>query len=159
MRTYITLCFLFVVAFANAQAPAIQWQKSLGGSNNDYAYAIRQTTDGGYIVAGYSSSNDGDVTGNHGGLDYWVVKLNSTGNIEWQKSLGGSSNDKAYAIQQTADGGYIVAGFSYSIDGDVTGNHGAFDYWVVKLNSTGNIEWQKSLGRSEERRVGKECCR
>ena len=73
MRTYITLCFLFVVAFANAQAPAIQWQKSLGGSNNDYAYAIRQTTDGGYIVAGYSFSNDGDVTGNHGGYDYWIV--------------------------------------------------------------------------------------
>ena len=119
---------------------------------NDYAYSIWQTTDGGYIITGSSSSNDGDVTGHHGTTnyhDYWVVKLNPTGTIEWQKSLGGTMNDGAESIQQTTDGGYIVAGESFSNDGDITGHHGTTDdgdYWVVKLNSSGTVEWQKSLG-------------
>jgi len=60
--------------------PSIEWQKSLGGSSTDYARSIQQTSDGGYIVAGYSASMDGDVTGNHGG-DIWIVKLNSAGSI------------------------------------------------------------------------------
>ena len=127
---------------------SIEWQRSLGGSSSDWAYSIRQTFDGGYIVAGYSFSNDGDVSGNHGYVDYWVVKLNSVGEIEWQKSLGGSDEDKAYSIYQTSDSGYIVSGCSESNDGDVSGNHGAYDYWVVKLNSSGSIEWQRSLGGS-----------
>ncbi len=133
---------------------ALQWQKSLGGSEYDVANSIQQTNDGGYIVAGYSNSNDGDVSG-HQGLtfvaDYWVVKLNSSGNIQWQKSLGGWANDFAYSIKQTSDGGFIVAGSSESTDGDVSGNHGggAPDFWVVKLNSSGNIQWQKSLGGND----------
>ena len=126
----------------------IEWEKSLGGSDHDFGNSIQQTTDGGYIVAGSSSSNDGDVTGYHGRSDYWIVKLDSTGNIEWQKSLGGSDDDEAYSIQQTTDGGYIVAGGSWSNDGDVTGNHGNVDFWIVKLDITGNIQWQKSLGSS-----------
>ena len=124
----------------------IDWQKCLGGTGNETANSIQQTADGGYIVAGQASSNDGDVTGNHGGADYWVVKLDSTGTIDWQKCLGGSGWEIAYSIQKTADGGYIVAGQASSINGDVTGNHGIFDYWVVKLDSTGAIDWQKSLG-------------
>ena len=150
-KLYILLATLFALNFAKAQ-PSTQWQKSLGGTNNDQAYSIQQTTDGGYIVAGWSSSIDGDVTGNHGGNDYWVVKLNSSGTIAWQKSFGGSNDDYAYSIQQTNDGGYIVAGWSRSNDGDVTGHYGTtnyYDYWVVKLNSTGTIEWQKSLGGSD----------
>jgi len=126
----------------------IMWQKSYGGSSADYAESIKQTTDGGYIIAGFSESTDGDVTENYGYADYWIVKLNSTGNIMWQKSYGGSSRDEAFSIQQTSDGGYIVAGYSESTDGDVTGNYSEYDYWVVKLNSTGNIMWQKCLGGS-----------
>ncbi|GHV33488.1 hypothetical protein FACS1894187_01890 [Synergistales bacterium] len=116
-------------------APNILWQKSLGGSGNDYAQSIQQTSDGGYIVAGWSDSRDGDVTGNHSrfSYDYWIVKLNSTGGIVWQKSLGGSSYDAAYSTQQTSDGGYIVAGSSTSNNDDVSGNHGYYDYWIVKL--------------------------
>ncbi len=126
----------------------IQWQKSLGGTGTENPYSIEQTTDGGYIVAGSSTSNNGDVTGNHGSTDYWVVKLKSTGTIQWQKSLGGSGAEKAYSIQQTADDGYIVAGYSESNEGDVSGNHGNSDIWVVKLDSTGSLKWQKSLGGS-----------
>ena len=127
----------------------IVWQKCLGGSNRDCAYSIQQTSDGGFIVAGVSSSNDGDVSGYHGNADYWVVKLNSSGDIIWQKCLGGSHGDVAYSIQKTSDGGFIVAGFSKSNDGDVSGHHGSTlypDYWVVKLDSSGGIVWQKCLG-------------
>jgi hypothetical protein len=124
----------------------IEWQKTLGGTNGDYAISIQQTNDGGYIVSGYSSSTDGDVSGNHGGNDSWVVKLTSLGTIQWQKSIGGTWSDYATSIQQTNDGGYIVAGQSDSNDGDVSGNHGSGDYWLVKLTSIGIIEWQKTLG-------------
>ncbi len=126
-----------------------QWQKTFGGSGDDRPSAIRQTSDGGYIVAGSSTSNNGDVSGNHGQADYWIVKLNADGTIKWQKSLGGSRSDTASDIQQTSDGGYIVAGSSYSNDGDVSGHHdnpNTSDFWIVKLNSDGVIQWQKSLG-------------
>ena len=129
-------------------AGSLLWQKSLGGSSYEYANAIKQTSDSGYIVAGYSASSDGDVSANHGEEDYWIVKLDQDGNIIWEKSLGGSSYDEAYDVQQTSDGGYIVVGASRSSDGDVTGNHGWLDYWIVKLDSSGNITWEKSFGGS-----------
>ncbi len=131
----------------------IQWQKTYGGSSLDLATSIQQTTDGGYIIAGYSDSNDGDVTGNNGDYDYWIVKIDEFGAIQWQKSLGGSGEDRAESIQQTTDGGYILAGYSNSNDGDVTGNHGYFDYWIVKLEENGTIQWQKSLGGGGEDRA------
>lgn len=127
---------------------AIQWQKCLGGSGDDRATDIQQTSDGGFIVAGQSDSNNGDVSGNPGSSDYWIVKLNSSGDLDWQRSLGGAGFDAARSVQQTLDGGYIVAGSSDSNDGDVSGNNGATDYWVVKLNNAGTIEWQKSFGGS-----------
>jgi len=129
---------------------SIVWQKCLGGSGDDAAISIQQTSDGGFILAGWTDSNDGDVSGSHGDYDYWVVKLNSSGNIVWQKCLGGSGDDAAISVQQTSDGGFIVAGWAESNDGDVSGNHGDYDYWVVKLNSSGNIVWQKCLGGSNE---------
>ena len=131
----------------------LDWQKSLGGSDLDLSWSIQQTNDGGYIIAGFSESNDGDVSGNHGKSDYWIVKLTSTGELDWQKSLGGSDRDESYSIEQTNDGGYIIAGCSESNDGDVSGNHGDYDYWIVKLTSTGEIDWQKSLGGSDLERA------
>ena len=129
------------------------WQKCLGGTGDDTSWGgVQQTSDGGYIVAGWSNSNDGDVSGNHGDYDIWVVKLDSGGNLVWQKSLGGSLNDRISGdgIQQTPDGGYIVTGYTTSNDGDVSGNHGSFDIWIVKLNSGGNLVWQKCLGGTGE---------
>ncbi|MBK7386539.1 MAG: hypothetical protein IPI63_07370 [Methanothrix sp.] len=131
---------------------AIQWQKCLGGSDDDTAESIRMTVDGGFIVTGTTYSHDGDVTGKHNpgsrNPDFWVVKLNSDGAIQWQKCLGGSDYDWGYSGQQTADGGYIFCGNTFSDDGDVIENHGASDSWVVKLNSVGVIQWQRSLGGS-----------
>ena len=140
-----TLLLFFATLYMTAQ-PGIDWQKSLGGSLADAANEIVQTTDGGYILVGYSKSDDGDVTTNQGDADYWVVKLDSSGTIDWQKSYGGSDEDIASSIQQTTDGGYIVAGTSKSINGDVTGNHGSKDYWVLKLSAIGNIVWEQSYG-------------
>jgi hypothetical protein len=131
-----------------AQAPHIQWQKCLGGTGFDMANYIVQTSDSGYIVAGSSASANGDVTFNHGGYDFWVAKLTGTGSITWQRSYGGSLGDNANFIQQTTDGGYIVAGVARSGDGDLTGNHGTIDYWVLKLTSTGSIAWQHNYGGS-----------
>jgi hypothetical protein len=128
----------------------LEWQRSHGGSAEDIAYGVEQTSEGGYIVCGESSSIDGNVTGNHGSSDYWVIKLNFDGKIEWQKSLGGGSIDRANDILQSRDGGYIALGQTYSNNGDVTGNHGYNDYWVVRLSETGELEWQKALGGSNE---------
>lgn len=124
----------------------IEWQKCLGGSSTDEAICIKQTSDGGYIVACNTGSNNGDVTVFYGVLDYWIVKLSGTGVIQWQKSFGGSDNEQIYSIRQTADGGYIASGQSKSNNGDVTGNHGNFDYWIIKISTTGTLQWQKSLG-------------
>jgi hypothetical protein len=137
----------FWVVKLNSQG-GLDWQKAHGGSYEEVGRFIIQTNEGGYIAAGSTASNDGEVSGNNGGMDYWVVKMTSSGDIEWQKALGGTDDDEAMYIQQTADQGYVVGGFSYSNDGDVTGNHGDLDYWIVKLTGSGDMEWQKSLGGS-----------
>src|SRR5690349_16535212 len=131
-----------------------QWDKTLGGSGNDYCTAIVQTTDGGYIAGGWSASGkSGDKTENSRGFDdYWIVKLDANGNIQWDKTIGGNGNDELYALQQTGDGGYIVGGVSTS---DKSGEKSedrrgpstiAGDYWIVKLDSDGNIQWDKTIG-------------
>jgi hypothetical protein len=125
----------------------VEWQKNFGGSKHEFARAIRQTEDGGYIVAGRTDSNDRDVTGNHGDFDCWIIKLTADGDLMWQKTLGGGNGDEARDVQRTSDGGYIVVGATNSIDGDVTNTHGLHDdFWIVKLNNNGDIEWQKTLG-------------
>jgi len=127
------------------------WQKCLGGSNDEICFSVRSTNDGGCIATGHSFSNDGDVSGNKGSSDYWLVKLSNTGSLQWQKCLGGTQSDQARSIVLTVDGGYIVAGMSSSNNNDVSGNHsgpagGSSDFWVVKINSVGVIQWQKCYG-------------
>ncbi len=132
----------------------ITWQQLLGGSSFDNASDIQQTADGGYIIAGSStSSQSGDVTGvNNGNGDIWIVKLDAAGNKQWDKLMGGSEGEGVNAIRQTADGGYIVAGYSNTPQpgGDITGtNHSSFftdDYWIIKLDASGNKVWDKLFG-------------
>ena len=131
-------------------APKIIWQKTYGGSGAESAKAIATTPDGGYIVVGLTGSKDGDVSGNHGTNDFWVVKLDRDGNIIWQRTLGGSNLDLAQDVAVTPDGGYIVVGWTRSNDGDVSGNHGMDDVWVVKLDKDGNVIWKKTYGGSDE---------
>lgn len=126
----------------------LKWEKSLGGTGDDNTFSISPTLDGGYVLGAYSLSNDGNVTGNNGLYDFWAVKIDSIGNLKWQNSLGGSGIDQAYSMQQTSDGGYIVAGVSESINGDVTGNHGNTDLWVVKLSTLTNVRDGKNSANS-----------
>ncbi len=130
----------------------ILWQKSIGGSGSDLLVTLRQTTDGGYIVGGSSISNlSGDKTENsNGAYDYWILKLNATGNIVWQNTIGGSDMDALSDVIQTSDGGYLIGGYSSSgITGDKTeANLGSDDYWILKLDDLGNITWQNTIGGS-----------
>jgi hypothetical protein len=127
----------------------ILWQHCYGGSLEDDATRIVATSDGGYLFAARSYSNDGDVTGHHGsttGSDYWVVKIDSVGNIQWEKSYGGTGNDAPFGLTRTDDNGYVLCGDCTSNDGDVTGNHGGSDIWVMKINDTGKLLWENSFG-------------
>ncbi len=129
------------------------WNKIYGGSDGDYVQSIIQTIDGGYLVIGVTKSNDGDVTINHGGYDIWICKLDTEGNLIWEKSYGGSNGDGVGAensLIQTNDGGYIFIGYTKSEDGDISLNHGGYDAWLVKINSMGAIEFEKTYGGSED---------
>ena len=113
----------------------LEWQKAIGGEKMDKAFSIQQTSDGGYVIGGYTESFGA------GSYDLWIIKLRSNGDIEWQKTYGGQDcecMDEGDSIQQTADGGYVVAGTTCSF-GDEYG-----DFWVLKLNAQGDIEWQKA---------------
>src|SRR4030095_5630743 len=129
---------------------AIQWQNTIGGSDDDGLVSLKQTADGGYILGGYSKSNiSGDKTENSMGIsDYWIIKTDASGNIQWQNDIGGNDVDALNSIQQTVDGGYIMGGFSWSnISGDKAENcMGISDYWIIKTNSTGVIQWQNTIG-------------
>jgi hypothetical protein len=125
-----------------ANVPTVEWQKTIGGNDTTAINSVQQTTDGGYILAGYKVNSPN-------GNDYWIAKLNSNANIEWEKTYGGSGQDGAKTIQQTTDGGYIVVGHTKSVNGDISNNHGSTDIWLLKLNSNGSLNWQKTYGGSD----------
>ena len=114
------------------------WDVTYGGYYDDFVTAIQQTTDGGYIVAGYTESFDTFFK------DLWILKLDEDGNVIWQKTYGGGSADNAFSVNQTSDGGYVVAGST------ATYGAGYDDIWVLKLDSSGNITWQKAYGGSDQ---------
>lgn len=136
----------------------VEWQKTYGGPPRTpkpfdasvYASNIIQTSDSNYLVMGSMASDGGDVVGAHGANDIWVLKLDATGNIIWQKSLGGSANELTISggsIGELLDGNYLIHTTTLSVDGDVIYPLGMQDSWVVKLDATtGNILWEKSLG-------------
>jgi len=125
----------------------IDWIKTYGGSSDEDAVSIVKSNDGGFMVLGYTKSTDGDVTGKTtSDIDYWLLKLDPDGNKIWDRTYGGSNDDRATNISKTSDGGYIISGFTASTDGDVTENAGFHDYWIVKITSNGDIQWEKSFG-------------
>jgi hypothetical protein len=129
------------------------WDKTFGGSETDVLIALQQTQDGGYILGGYSFSGvSGDKTeSSRGSFDYWVVKLDAAGNKQWDKTYGGAFTDYGTSLLQTQDGGYMLGGYSFSsISGDKTeSSRGNADYWVVKLDTAGNKQWDKTYGGNE----------
>ncbi len=126
------------------------WDKDFGGSLSDYLSSIIQTKDGGYLLGGISSSGiSGDKTqASWGQEDYWIIKTDALGNKQWDKDFGGTNFDRLHSLRQTSDGGYILGGDSFSgISGDKTeSSRGSDDYWIVKIDSLGNKEWDKSFG-------------
>ena len=142
--TYLFFHFAELACFS--QTPTIQWQKSFGGSLYDKAETMVELRDGGYVIGGNSQSNDHDLTVNLGFYDCWVIKLNNSGNLVWKKSFGGSGYDYLKTVIQTPDNGILCIGETNSTNGNVTNYFGQIDFWVIKLNSNGNIEWQKNYG-------------
>lgn len=150
------IAFLFATTGANhavAQAaiPPKQWSLNYGGSNVDVPFTIKFTSDGGTIVAGYTTSKDGDVSPqpNRDYWDLWILKLDRCGTIQWEKTFGGTGYESARDIAQTSDGGYIVLGETNSTDGGVVAGYGGTkDIWLLKITATGALQWQKRYGGS-----------
>lgn len=152
MKNYIIIAlFSFLsTVFLYGQDPQIEWQNTIGGEDNDVLYSVVQTLDGGYILGGESESNiSGDKTENAVGYtDYWVVKIDASGNVEWEKTIGGLGHERLRSVFQASNGDYIIGGYSNSnIGGDKTeDSNGQSDYWVLRLDTFGNIIWQNTIG-------------
>jgi len=119
----------------------LQWAKTFGGSSYEDAYSVRQTSDGGYIVAGYT------ISFGAGSEDVFLLKTDASGNLQWARTFGGSSWDVAYSVQQTSDGGYIVAGYTYSFGA------GDADVFLLKTDASGNLQWARTFGGSYDERA------
>lgn len=152
MRLIIVFIFFSSI---QASGQAINWALCFGGTGVDGVYRSIKTSDNGSLIVGSTSSNDGDVSGNHlfyntstnmyePSVDVWLIKLDSTGNLQWEKCYGGSGYDVGTSLVETTDG-YAVVAASTSSDGDITFTHGG-DYWVFKIDYSGNINWQKCYG-------------
>ncbi len=123
--------------------------KNYGGSKNDVGQSIVATSDGGFVVLGYTQSSDGDITNkNNDSFDYWLLKFDQNANLLWNKTYGGSSDDRGRDIIQMSDGGFAILGYSASSDGNTSTNNGLRDFWLAKTDAQGNLLWQKSYGFS-----------
>jgi hypothetical protein len=132
-----------------------EWQKTYGGSGHDDLVSILQTRDGGYILGGSSSSGIGydksDI--NIGNSDYWIIKVDNKGTIEWQKTFGGIYSEFLRSIQLTHDGGYIIGGYSNSPESGnkfAANNGEGGDYWILKLDTQGEVLWQQTIGGDKD---------
>jgi len=119
----------------------VQWAKAYGGSGDDHAFSVRQTSDGGYIVAGYTRSFGA------GNWDIFLIKTDANGNVQWAKTYGGSGDDHAFSVRQTSDGGYIVAGYTRSFGAS------NWDIFLIKTDANGNVQWAKTYGGSNEEKA------
>ncbi|MCB0598935.1 MAG: gliding motility-associated C-terminal domain-containing protein [Lewinellaceae bacterium] len=155
MKQQITL-FLFILTtfqgFAQnyENCPAIEWQACHGGSSIDGATVVIPTADGGYFAAGWSRSDDFDLTGNQGESDFLLLKLTADGTLQWARSYGGQGADFAWDALQTGDGGFLIAGMADEAGGDVTANLGQTDAWLIKVDENGNLLWEKTFGTPQQ---------
>jgi hypothetical protein len=120
----------------DANGGALAWNKTYGGTNDEGAYPLVQTVDGGYALAGFTRSYGA------GGWDVWLVKTDSSGNMQWSKTYGGTGDEGAYSMVQTTDGGYALAGSTNSYGA------GSNDFWLVKTDGAGNPQWTKTYGET-----------
>jgi hypothetical protein len=116
----------------------LQWTKTIGGPASETGFSLIQTSDGGYIIAGFTSSFGAGET------DIYLVKLDANGNLQWTKTIGGKKEDVGFSLIQTSDGGYAIAGGTSSFGA------GKWDVYVVKLGANGNLQWTKTIGAKNE---------
>jgi hypothetical protein len=136
----------------------VLWQKSYGGTGSDVPYSVVEASDNGYVLAGYSDSNNGNIIGNKGLGDFCVIKVDINGNFLWQKNYGGSGYEYCSGIEKAQDGGYVMVGTTSSSDGDIVNKYGnssgytndADDAWVIKIDASGNKVWAKILGGTRQ---------
>ena len=126
----------------------LEWSKTFGEIDYEQMNDVQQTTNGEYLITGHTHSDDGNITNNHSNTDLWIIKLQANGNLQWQKTYGGSNNDYANCIQKANDGHYIIAGSTYSSNGDITNSHGGEDAWVIKIDDLGDILQQTTVGKN-----------
>jgi len=115
----------------------MEWNQTYGGTGWDRASCVVETSDGRYILSGYTASFGA------GGTDFWLIKTDSSGKIEWNKTYGGTMDDGAISIVETSDGGYALAGDTESF------GVGLCDYWLIKTDSLGNMEWNQTYGGTD----------
>ncbi len=133
----------------------IIWTKTYGFEGDEEGLSVIETKEGGLLVCGYIDVTASGGKGNdlmmrqHGVGDIWALKLDENGNLEWRRYFGGSNNDRAYDVVQSADDGFLIAGTSESEDFDISKPNGSYDYWLVKLSKAGKLLWEKSYGGSE----------
>jgi len=126
-----------VALSASSAPPPTEWNKTYGGTGDDWAGSVVQTSDGGFVMAGGTDSFGA------GDYDFWLVKTDAEGNMEWNKTYGGTDIDTARSVIQTGDGGYAIAGQTMSFGA------GGRDFWLVKTDAEGNMEWNKTYGGGE----------
>jgi hypothetical protein len=149
MKKHICLILLLITSIlAISQSVNIEWQQCYGGTDADNGKSIKMLDNGHLITLSSTQSNDIDVSFNHGDFDFWLFRTDELGNLLWEKSFGGSAEDIPVEVMLSPDGGFILFGETWSNDGDVSGNHGGADYWLLKTDSVGNILWQRCLGSS-----------
>ncbi|MFH2095970.1 MAG: T9SS type A sorting domain-containing protein [Bacteroidota bacterium] len=124
------------------------WTKCFGGSDNEWGNRIFPKNANSYIITGSSCSSDFDVSENNGFFDYWIFEIDSSGNILWEKSYGGSLSDYFHSFDSIPGTGFIVCGTSNSDDFDVCGNNGDYDAWIVCLDYSGDTLWSRNYGGS-----------
>ncbi len=134
----------------------ISWQQTFGFAGTDYGTTLLETKEGGFLITGVLDVSASNGQGNakfikqkHAGGDFWALKLDATGALEWSKYYGGSFTDTPLGVVKTADNGFIVVGSSDSNDVDIKNNKGSYDFWVIKISSNGTLVWEKSFGGSE----------
>ena len=125
-----------------------QWQNYYGGTFTDTPFGITKTNDNGFLICASSDSNDFNISNNKGQYDFWIFKIDATGTLVWEKNFGGSEIEEPRGICKTNDGNFMIVGDTRSIDKDVSNNNGAADLWAIKINTDGNLLWEKTFGGS-----------
>ena len=125
-----------------------KWSRYYGGLFTDTLLDLTETDNGDYILVGSSDSDDTDISNNIGSYDFWVVKINNSGDLIWEKNYGGSQIDEAFSILKTVDNHYIIVGNSRSNDINIAENNGSADIWIIKIDVDGNLIWEKNYGGS-----------